>query len=196
MDLNSLLLEKRSSIIKKWCDVVLRSYAQESQKFLRTQKDRFANPIGRAIFEGIESIYDELLQEADSNKISLLLDNIVRMRAVQEFSPSQAVAFVFGLRKVIREELGNALQQNGVFQEWAAFESRIDGLGLLCFDIYAQCRQKMADIRVKEVKTRSEKLLQMAGLAYELPDDYEKPGQGGDLKKSQENNTGSNNKPT
>ena len=196
MDLNSLLLEKRSSIIKKWCDVVLRSYAQESQKFLRTQKDRFANPIGRAIFEGIESIYDELLQEADSNKISLLLDNIVRMRAVQEFTPSQAVAFVFGLRKIIREELGSELQQNGVFEEWAAFESRIDGLGLLCFDIYAQCRQKMADIRVKEVKTRSEKLLQMAGLAYELPDDYEKPGQGGDLKKSQENNTGSNNKPT
>ncbi|HID28542.1 MAG TPA: hypothetical protein EYP19_00900 [Desulfobacterales bacterium] len=196
MDLNSLLIEKRSSIIKKWCDVVLRSYARESQKFLRTQKDRFANPIGRAIFEGIESIYDELLQEADSNKISLLLDNIVRMRAVQEFSPSQAVAFVFGLRKIIREELGNELQQNGVFEEWAAFESRIDGLGLLCFDIYAQCRQKMADIRVKEVKTRSERLLQMAGLAYELPEDYEKPGYGGDLNKGQENNIGSNNKPT
>jgi hypothetical protein len=188
MDLKSLLLEKRSAIVKKWCDAVLRTYPEQSQKFLRKQKDRFANPVGRSIFEGIQCLYDELLEDADSAKISLFLDNIIRIRAVQDFSPSRAVAFVFGLKKIIREEVANDLQQNGVSEEWTTFESRIDGLALLAFDVFAQCRQQMADIRVKEVRTRSEKLLKMAGLAYELPDDYEQPGKGGDLEEGQVNN--------
>ena len=95
MDLKSLLLQKKSPIVKKWCDVVLSTYPQESQKFLRKQKDRFANPVGRTIFEGIDSIFDELLHEANSNKIALFLDDIIRVRAVQEFSASQAVGFIF-----------------------------------------------------------------------------------------------------
>ncbi len=188
MDLKSLLLQKKSPIVKKWCDVVLSTYPKESQKFLRKQKDQFANPVGRTIFEGIESIFDELLHEANADKIALFLDNIIRVRAVQEFSPSQAVGFIFGLKKVIREELESEILKEGVTEELAAFHSRIDALALLCFDIYTQCRQEIFDIRVKEVKTRSERLLQMAGLAYELPEDYEHPGKGGDLKEGQVNN--------
>ena len=188
MDLKSLLLQKKSPIVKKWCDVVLSTYPQESQKFLRKQKNRFANPIGNTIFKGIESLYDKLLQDADCDKISLSLDEIIRVRAVQDFSPSKAVGFVFGLKKIIREELANELQQNRTSEEWVTFESRIDGLALLCFDIYAHCRQQMADIRVKEVRTRSERLLQMAGLAYELPEDDEHPRKGGDLRGGQVNN--------
>ena len=188
MDLKSLLLQKKSPIVKKWCDVVLTTYPQESQKFLN-QKDRFANPIGNSIFKGIESLYDELLQDADCEKISLSLAEIIRVRAVQEFSPSKAVGFVFGLKNIIREELTNELQQNGVSEEWATFESRIDGLSLLCFDIYSQCRQKIYDIRVNEVKNQSARLLKMAGLAYDLPENYESPDYEGDLKEGKVNNS-------
>jgi hypothetical protein len=183
MDLKSLLLQKKSPIVKKWCDLVLATYPRESQKFLKKQKNRFANPVGRTIFEGIESIFDELLHEANSDKIALFLDNIIRVRAVQDFPPSQAVGFIFGLKKVVREELESEIQKGGLTEELAEFDTRIDGLSLLSFDIYARCRQKISDIRAKEIRTRSERLLQMAGLAYELPEDYELPGKGGDLKK-------------
>ena len=182
MSLKNLLLQKRSPIVKKWCDVILCTYPEQSRTFLKKQKDRFANPVGRTIFEGIESIYDELLQEADADKISLFLDNIVRVRAVQDFSPSQAVGFVFGLKKVIREELKSEILKEGISEEWAAFESRIDGLALLCFDIYTACRQKISDIRVDEVRRRSSKLLKMAGLLYEVSEEE------GDLKEDNVNN--------
>ena len=181
MSLKNLLLQKRSPIVKKWCDVVLCTYPEQSRTFLKKQRDRFANPVGRTIFEGIESIYDELLQEADADKISLFLDNIVRVRAVQDFSPSHAVGFIFGLKKVIREELGSEILKEGLADEWAAFESRIDGLALLCFDIYTACRQKISDIRVDEVRRRSSKLLKMAGLLYEVPEEE------GDLKEDNVN---------
>ena len=182
MDLISLLQQKKSPIVKKWCDVVLSTYPQESQKFLRKQKNQFANPVGRSIFEGIESIFDELVHEANSDKIAGFLDDIIRVRAVQEFSPSQAVGFIFGLKKVIREELESEVLKEGITEELAAFDSRIDALALLCFDIYTQCRQKIFDIRVNEVKNQSARLLKMAGLAYEIPET------GGDLKEDKVNN--------
>ena len=182
MNLNDLLLQKRSAITKKWCDIVLRTYPKESQSFLRKQKDRFGNPVGRTIFEGIESVYDELVGGADSDKISLYLDNIIRVRAVQDFSPSQAVGFIFGLKKVIREELKSEILEEEISQDWSAFESRIDGLALLCFDIYTACRQKISDIRVDEVRRRSSKLLKMAGLLYEVSEEE------GDLKEDNVNN--------
>ena len=78
MDLKNLLQENRSRIIKKWCDVVLSSYPEQSQKFLKKQKDRFQNPVGHTVYEGIQSIYDEFLKESESDEMALFLDNIVR----------------------------------------------------------------------------------------------------------------------
>lgn len=182
MDLKSLLQQKKSTIVKKWCDVVLSTYPQESQKFLRKQKDRFANPVGRAIFEGIESIFDELLHEANADKIGIFLDNIIRVRAVQDLSPSQAVGFIFGLKKVIREELESEIIKEEITEDLAAFDSKIDALALFCFDIYTQCRQQIFDIRVKEVKKQSARLLEMAGLVYEIPE------KGEDLEEDKVNN--------
>lgn len=188
MNLKHLLKEKRSRIVKKWCDTVLSTYPEQSQKFLRKQKDAIANPVGRGIVEGIESLYDELVDEADSKKISQYLDDIVRVRAVQDFSPSGAISFVFALKQIIKGEIEKEMLQNGVSEDWSAFETRLDGLALLCFDVYSECRQKLFDIRVKEIRNQSHKLLKMAGLAYDLPDDYESPGGDGKLKEDEVQN--------
>ncbi|MCK4388906.1 MAG: RsbRD N-terminal domain-containing protein [Desulfobacterales bacterium] len=186
MDLKNLLLRKKSPIVKKWCEVVLRTYPEGGQAFLK-KKDRFGNPVGHTIAEGIESIFDELLQGTKSDKIPLFFDNILRLRAVQDFSPSKAVGFVFGLKKVIRKELGSKLLKDGTSEEWAAFESEIDGMGLLCFDIYTQCREKIFDIRIKALRNQSHRLLKMAGVAYDLPEDYELSEEDRDLKKAHAN---------
>jgi hypothetical protein len=170
MDLSDLLAEKKSPVLQKWCDLILEAYPEEGRRFFRKQKDQFGNPVGHTIFQGAESIYDELLGEADSDKISAFLDSIIRVRAIQDLPPSQATAFVLGLKKIIRDELGERLQQEGMSEQWAAFRSRIDGMALMCFDIYTECRQRIFDIRVKELRNQSHKLLKMAGLAYELPE--------------------------
>jgi len=170
MDLKNLLQKKRSRIIKKWCDVVLSTYPEQSQKFLRKQKDTIANPVGCTITQGVESIYDGLLKESEADEIALFLDNIIRVRAIQDFSPSQAVSFIFGLKDVIREVLESEVRQGEISEELVAFESKIDGLALLCFDIYTACRQKIFDIRVDSVRRRTGGLLRKAGLVYEIPE--------------------------
>jgi len=184
MDLKNLLQEKRSDIIKKWCHALLSTYPEQSQNFLRHQKDDIANPVGCTISEGIESIYDELLKESESDEILLFLDNIIRVRAIQDFAPSQAVSFVFGLKDIIREVHESEIRQGEISEELVVFESKIDGLALLCFDIYNQCRQKIFQIRVNEVRNESSRLLKMAGLVYEIPEID------GDLKEDKVNNNG------
>lgn len=186
MNLNIFLQQKKSAILKKWYNLVLDTYPEQSQSFLRKQKNVIANPVGSTISEGIESVYDELLQGANPDNISLFLDNIIRVRAIQEFSPSQAVSFIFGLKAIVREELESEAPESVISEEWSAFESRIDGLALLCFDIYAECQQKISDIRVDEVKRQSSGLLKMAGLTYEIPD--EETDTEGDLREPEANN--------
>jgi len=138
--------------------------------FLKKQKDRFANPVGYTISQGIEGLFEELLQGMDSGKVSSFLDNIVRVRAVQDFPPSQAMAFIFLLKKVIKEELKSEIRENGLAEELLIFESKIDALALLSFDIYMKCREKIYEIRVKEVKNSVHMLLRKANLICEIPE--------------------------
>jgi len=128
---------------------------------LKKEKDRFVNPVGYTISQEIGALYDELLQGINSDKLAACLDNIIRIRAVQDFSPSQTVAFIFLLKKAIREELTSEIKENRVFEELLEFEARIDKLVLLAFDIYMKCREKVFEIRVNEAKAERERVLKL-----------------------------------
>jgi hypothetical protein len=51
-----------------------------------------------------------------------------------------------------------------------AFDSKVDHLALLAMDVYSQCREKLYEVRVGEVKNRSFRLLQRANLLVEIPE--------------------------
>ncbi len=159
MSINKLLAEKRSKIIKKWRDAIIKSYPEDGQGFLRREKSQFANPVGLTISTEIETLYDEIIKGENTEKISSCLDSIIRIRAVQDFTPSRAVAFVLQLKQLIREELGD-----GLADEMHILDNRIDEIALLAFDVYSACRQKISDIRVNEVKNQVGKLLERANL--------------------------------
>jgi hypothetical protein len=165
MSVKSLLSEKRSRIVKRWQDAIITSYPKDSQGFLKRTKSQFANPVGCIIGKEIETLYDEVIKGDNPDKISACLDTIIRIRAVQDFSPSQAVAFVLQLKEIVREESGN-----GHSPEMDAFESKMDELLLLAFDVYSKCRQKIYEIRVREVKNQVGKLLERANLIVEIPE--------------------------
>jgi hypothetical protein len=185
MNLKELLLEKKANIIETWCDITRRTYPLESQKFF-SKKDKFGNPVGFTISTGLPVLFEALVEGKQPEMVSEVLDSMIRIRAIQEFSPSEAVSFILGLKSVVREELGDKVLQNGVSEEWVALEGKIDSVALLGFDIYAHCRQEIFDIRVREVKKQSERLLKMTGFVYEIPE-WE-----GDKKKSDEEPTAVN----
>ena len=141
MNLEKLLTKKRDRIVDKWIQSVQESYPAETVEFFRHQRNRFANPIGAAISETIGPLFDEFLNGNNPQNISSLLDRIIRIRAVQDFPPSGAVAVVFLLKKVIRDEMRKDIDKDGLFEDLLEFESRIDYCVLLAFDVYMKCRE-------------------------------------------------------
>ncbi len=173
MNLQDFLRKKKASILKRWFQLILETYPADASGFLKKEKDRFANPVGHSISSGIEALYEELLGGRDPANISRVLDEIIRVRAVQDFSPSRAIGFIFYLKKCIREELGDELRDDRIAGEFLKLESRIDNLALLSFDIYMKCREKMYEIRANEVKNRTFMLLERAGLVCGIPETEE-----------------------
>ena len=100
MNVEKFLYEKKSTILKKWLDQILDTYPDDAKRFLKEQKDPFANPVGNTISREIQHLYDEFLKGIDPEKMSPILDRIIRIRAIQDFSPSQAVSFIFILKGI------------------------------------------------------------------------------------------------
>ena len=162
-----LLAHKKSTLVKRWFDIVMEPYPADTSGILKNQKKQFTNPVGYTISHGLENIFDKLIDEqgADFEGMVPFLDSIVRIRAVQDLKPSQALSFVFHLRNAIREELASETKE--FCAEMATLESRIDAIALISFDIYVQCREKVYELKANEVKNRTFRLLQMANLVSE-----------------------------
>jgi len=178
MELETFLRENRKSIAKAWTDAVFLSYGVDSGRFLRKEKNSFANPVGTTISRDIAALYDEITGGNDREKISGALDNIIRIRAVQDLDPSQAVGFVLQLREIIRDALPKEQMSEQDSRALRSLEQTIDDTALLAFDIYSSCRKKLYDIRVREVKQHVGRLLKRANLISEIPDPEDGPGVG------------------
>lgn len=169
MKLAELLTEKRAILEKRWIDLIFDSYPPETARFLRREKDRFDNPVAYQVTQGIKGLYGALLTETEFDQINAFLDEIIRIKAIQDFFPSQAIAFIFLLKKLIREELADELKEENLSRECLELESRLDGLALMCFDVYMKRREKLYEIRVGEVKSRISALLRRAGIDVANP---------------------------
>ncbi|MFH1726525.1 MAG: RsbRD N-terminal domain-containing protein [Elusimicrobiota bacterium] len=167
--LADLLKERRDAIVAAWFDRVAATYAPETVRFLKREKDGFSNPVGGNILRGLRGVYDGLLSGADAGALRDALDRVIRIRSVQDFSASEAVAFVFLLKGVVREALARPMREPRIREEFQAFEARVDELGLAAFDVYMSCREKLHEIRTSEVKRRSSQLFERLGAPGACP---------------------------
>jgi hypothetical protein len=152
MTLRELLRKNRSAIVKSWREYALSDYKDDATRFFRSERDRFANPVGHAIRSGTDAIFDGILDDMSAEQVCAHLDDIIKARAIQDLSPSQAVSFVFGLKWAIRREIGGEVAEPGMAAELAQIDAQIDQIALFAFDIYTRCREKVAELRINEVK--------------------------------------------
>jgi hypothetical protein len=132
-------------LVERWFAQTIESYPHLSAGFLASERDPFRNPAGHALRSSMSAIVEELLGNWDMEKIAPALDAIVRLRAVQDFTPSQAVGFVFLLRPILLATTPAPP---------ATIEARIDQLALMAFDHYMKCREQIAEVRADEVRRR------------------------------------------
>jgi hypothetical protein len=168
--LRKLLEQKKKAIVNQWFERVVKAYAPDTAQFLKNQKDPFSNPLGSALSEGLPVLFDQLLAGPQTATVKESLDPIIRIRAVQNYSPSQAIAFILILKNIIRENLATELKDRQTANELLQFESRIDTVSLVAFDIYMACREKIYDLKTNFQRNRVYRTFERAGLIIETPE--------------------------
>ena len=169
MGLVEFLEEKRSIIVKQWFHLIADTYPAQTAEMMKKETNQFTNPVGYALRQGTEGLYGELLRGVESERTTGLLDRVIRIRAIQDFTPAQGVGFVFLLKRIIREQAQKADWKDRISTEdLLELESHIDNMALLAFNVYVQCREKLYEVRVNEVKNRTFRLLQLAGMTAEM----------------------------
>jgi len=131
-------------ILERWLASLLQDYPGQTVSLLTQDltKDKFRNPVGYTLRENLGVVLDQLrLAEMDIPTLRTALENIVRIRAVQDLSANQAVAFVFQLKPILQELLP---------ADAASFNSRIEQLAEMASREFTHCREQLAEIRLRE----------------------------------------------
>jgi len=165
--IEELLAANRDAIIKDWYHHILDTYPPETAKLWKKGGDPFHNPVAVRSHEAVTAVVDYLIRRDDEKALETVLDHLdelIRVRAVQNFTPSQAAGFIFLLKKSVRETLWNELTHLDAWEGFLALESRIDGLALASLDLYAKCREKLYEIRLGDLRREYTQLLKRAQL--------------------------------
>lgn len=161
MALENLLLQNKTTILKRWFDLILETYSADAVTLMRKERDQFRNPVGATFSREMEILFRQLCEGGQNGECQTSLDAILKIRSVQDFSPSKAVGFIFQLKKAIEETLKREICREQNIEPWRAFQSRIDALALQAFDVYMECREKICEIRVNQAKAEKEIALRM-----------------------------------
>lgn len=153
MKLHDLLIENKGAILDKWIDLVLASYPADASRIFKKQKDRFANPVGYNVSHCLAELYDALVEKTDLKLVLPVIEELVKVRAVQTFSPSDAVSFVYILKQVVKEECEKEGMNSFDLQEWFDFETQADVVAYTVFDLYMTSRERLYQVRINELKS-------------------------------------------
>lgn len=164
MGLHEAIAERKDELAGKWADLILATYPAETQVVWRKNRNEFTNPVCHSITDATSKLIPLLLEWNDAEAVARALDMLVKIRAVQDFSPSQALSFVFLLKKLLRQEFAEALASRGELAELLAFETRVDNLAVMAFDLYVASRDQIALMRVEEVKRAHKNIVRRANL--------------------------------
>ncbi len=135
-------MSAREPILEQWIARTIQLYPRATVPFLSREDDPFRNPVGHTLRESLTILYEQLQGNMESCHITPALDAIIRIRAVQDLTASQAVGFVYLLKPILRELAPG--------HDQVRFADRVDQLALMAFDKYMQCREQLVAIRLNE----------------------------------------------
>ncbi|MBW2654188.1 MAG: RsbRD N-terminal domain-containing protein [Deltaproteobacteria bacterium] len=163
MDLKQILKKNKGAIVKEWFRATIDTYPAQSAKILGKDSNRFDNPVGAATHETIEDVFDLILGDFNQEMLEKALDPVIRIRAVQAFSASEAVSFVFALK-----EIGEKILDDSVIKK---FDKLVDKIALASFNRLMKCKEDIFLLKATESKRRIHRAFERAGLVAELTEE-------------------------
>ena len=169
MRLAQLIKDSKAAVVERWYELVLSSYPQETVTLWKKQRSEFANPVGATFLGALDELLEAVLAWQDAGAVSAALERIVKIRAVQDMPPSRALSFIPGFKKLLREQFAESIASEGLVQELAMFDARMDNATLIGFDIYTKSREQLFEMRINEFKSAHHMAFRKAGIICESP---------------------------
>lgn len=166
--LRTLLSEHKSDLLREWFDLVVSTYPFDTAATLK-KKDAFSNPVGHTTRTSLDALFDELLNGLDNDSAGEKLDPIIRIRAVQDFTPSRAIAFILDFKNIIKKQFAKELKDPVLLNEFVEFARSIDELMLIGINIYVNCREKLYQLKVNTEREKIYSAFSRAGLIVDDP---------------------------
>jgi hypothetical protein len=163
MKLRRLLEKKKSVILKEWIAAIYDTYPADTASFLESEPDMFSNPVGYTSCTNAEYLLEGLIRGEDETTLLSYLEEIIRIRAVQDFAPVQAVSFINSLKTVIAGQIKTEIDRYALWVEWEELHSSIDNLTLLAYEIHAKMKGRIQHIRMKEIENGERFLIKLTG---------------------------------
>jgi len=152
MEIHRLLEKKKTIVLDKWLTIIFDTYPDDTAPFLKNEKDMFANPVGQTITVSVEYILEGLIKGERTDALSVYLERIIRIRAVQHFTAAQAVSFINGLKTIIIGQLKPDISRHNLWDEWEELQGTIDNLTLLSLEIFTRMKEQIESIRTREIE--------------------------------------------
>ncbi len=163
MDLKQVLKKNKALFVNKWFHATIETYPKQTAKILGKDSNRFDNPVGAITHETIEDVFNLILEDFNQELLEKTLDPIIRIRAVQAFSASQAVSFVFTLKQIGEDIIdGNLIRE---------FDKLVDKIALAAFNRFMKCKEEIFLLKAFESKRRIHRAFERAGLVAELTEE-------------------------
>lgn len=193
MNVTELCAARREELLGMWVERFISSYPLQSAGFVRTSTDPFANPVGQTTRASLGILFDAVIGlDASPREVKGALDDLIRLRAIQDFTPSQAVGPLFLLKDILRaalfaadssksdggkrrperEEGGVSLPSCETLEGFFSAAARLDSLALLALDLYSADRERIFRMRVNEVKRAQSSLLRWAQRQGVSPEEF------------------------
>jgi hypothetical protein len=152
MTLRDHLLDRRDALTTSWFDRVLTAYPPDTARVLARNTGSFGNPMGQTYARALAAVFQGIVAGEPPARVRPHIDDVVRVRAVQDMTPGVALAFLFQLKDLLREEadrLGGG-RAGGTADELREIEDRIDGALLMAFDLYTACREQVHRLKSRQ----------------------------------------------
>lgn len=169
--LRQLMKENLKELSSQWLHAIYGTYPRDTSDFLKTQRDRFLNPVGYTFSNETGIILAMLVNGIEEGQLLKSLDAIVKIRAVQEYKPSESMSLFFLLKEIIHKQYFRIVIEEDLHDSLFALDREIDGIALRAFDLFVQCRERICEIKVKEAKDSTFKLMERMNKLYGQSDD-------------------------
>ncbi len=163
MNTLEIFRQKKNAVVNAWVESVFNAYPLDTKGFLRTKKDDFCNPVGEITHTMGNYLFDAAAGEHIlEDRLQNALVRFVKLRSVQDFTPSQGLGVIFSFKQIFRTTFLEDCKQKGSIEDYLEAESRIDTLCLMALDLYVESRDTIAQQRITEVRKGHSQIVRLA----------------------------------